>query len=33
MLRSLFKRAVRDRVIGYNPASATELPKVIRMWE
>ena len=29
MLKSIFKRAVRDRVIGYNPASDTELPKVI----
>jgi Phage integrase, N-terminal SAM-like domain len=29
MLKSIFKRAVRDRVIGYNPCSDTELPKVI----
>lgn len=29
MLHSVFKRAVRDRVIGYNPCSDTELPKVI----
>lgn len=29
MLHSIFKRAVRDRVIGYNPCSDTELPKVV----
>ncbi|PZS25963.1 MAG: site-specific integrase [Pseudonocardiales bacterium] len=29
MLHSVFKRAVRDRVIGYNPCADTELPKVI----
>jgi integrase len=29
MLHSVFKRAVRDRVIGYNPCAETELPKVI----
>lgn len=29
MLHSIFKRAVRDRVISYNPSSETELPKVI----
>ena len=29
MLHSIFKRAVRDRVISYNPRSETELPKVI----
>lgn len=25
----MFKRAVRDRVVGYNPCADTELPKVI----
>lgn len=29
MLHSVFKRAVRDRVIGFNPCSDTELPKVV----
>ena len=29
MLHGIFKRAVRDRVIAYNPCSDTELPKVI----
>jgi integrase len=29
MLYGVFKRAVRDRVIAYNPCSETELPKVI----
>lgn len=29
MLHSVFKRAVRDRVIGYNPCADTELPKVV----
>ncbi len=29
MLRSVFKRAVRDRVILHNPTSETELPKVV----
>lgn len=29
MLHGVFKRAVRDRVIGYNPCADTELPKVI----
>jgi integrase len=29
MLHSIFKRAVRDRVIPYNPCAETELPKVI----
>lgn len=29
MLHSLFSRAVRDRLIAFNPCEATELPKVI----
>ena len=29
MLHGIFKRAVRDRVIPYNPCSETELPKVV----
>ena len=29
MLHGIFKRAVRDRVIAYNPCADTELPKVI----
>lgn len=29
MLHGVFKRAVRDRVIAYNPCADTELPKVI----
>ena len=29
MLHSVFARAVRDRVIGFNPCTDTELPKVI----
>ena len=29
MLHGVFKRAVRDRVIGYNPCAETELPKVV----
>ena len=29
MLHGVFKRAVRDRVISYNPCSDTELPKVV----
>lgn len=29
MLHSVFKRAVRDRVIGFNPCAETELPKVV----
>lgn len=29
MLHGVFKRAVRDRVIAYNPCAETELPKVI----
>jgi integrase len=29
MLHGVFKRAVRDRVIAYNPCSETELPKVV----
>jgi len=29
MLHSVFKRAVRDRVILYNSARETELPKVV----
>lgn len=29
MLHSIFKRAVRDRVIAFNPCSDTELPKVV----
>jgi integrase len=29
MLHSIFKRAVRDRVIAFNPCADTELPKVI----
>ena len=29
MLHGVFKRAVRDRVLGYNPCTDTELPKVI----
>jgi len=30
MLHSIFKRAVRDRVITFNPCEETELPKVVR---
>ena len=29
MLRSIFQRAVRDRIIAFNPCDDTELPKVI----
>lgn len=29
MLHSVFKRAARDRVIGFNPCTDTELPKVV----
>ncbi len=29
MLHGVFKRAVRDRVIGHNPCADTELPKVV----
>jgi integrase len=29
MLHGVFKRAVRDRVIGHNPSADTELPKVV----
>lgn len=29
MLHGVFKRAVRDRIIGYNPCADTELPKVV----
>lgn len=29
MLKTIFKRAVRDRLIGYNPCTDTELPKMI----
>ena len=29
MLHGVFKRAVRDRVIGHNPCADTELPKVL----
>ncbi len=29
MLHSVFKRAVRDRIITYNPCQETELPKVV----
>jgi integrase len=29
MLHGVFKRAVRDRVIAYNPCSDTELPKIV----
>lgn len=29
MLHSVFKRAARERVIGYNPCADTELPKVV----
>jgi integrase len=29
MLHGVFKRAVRDRVIGHNPCAETELPKVV----
>ena len=29
MLHGIFKRAVRDRVIAYNPCAETELPKVV----
>ena len=29
MLKTIFKRAVRDRLIGYNPCTDTELPKAI----
>ena len=30
MLHGVFKRAVRDRVIAFNPCSDTELPKVVK---
>lgn len=30
LLHSIFKRAVRDRVLAFNPCSETELPKVVR---
>ncbi len=30
MLHGVFKRAVRDRVIAYNPSTDTELPKVVK---
>ncbi len=30
MLHSVFRRAVRDRIIAFNPCSETELPKVVR---
>jgi len=30
MLHGVFKRAVRDRVIAYNPCFDTELPKVVK---
>ena len=30
LLHGIFKQAVRDRVIGVNPASDTELPKVVK---
>jgi integrase len=30
MLHSVFKRAVRDRIIAYNPCADTELPKVVK---
>jgi integrase len=29
MLHSIFKRAIRDRIIAYNPCAETELPKVV----
>jgi site-specific recombinase XerD len=29
MLHSIFKRAVRDRVIAFNPCADTELPKIV----
>jgi len=29
MLRSVFKRAVRDRIVTFNPCAETELPKVV----
>lgn len=29
MLHSIFKRAVADRVIGYNPCESTDLPKIV----
>jgi integrase len=29
MLHGVFKRAVRDRVVAYNPCAETELPKVV----
>jgi integrase len=29
MLKTIFKRAVRDRVIGHNPCAETELPKTV----
>ena len=29
MLHGIFKRAVRDRIISYNPCADTELPKVV----
>lgn len=30
MLHGIFKRAVRDRIIAYNPCADTELPKVVK---
>ena len=30
MLHSVFRRAVRDRIISFNPCSETELPKIVR---
>ena len=30
MLHGVFKRAVRDRIIAYNPCADTELPKVVK---
>ena len=30
MLHSVFRRAVRDRIITFNPCSDTELPKIVR---
>lgn len=29
MLHSVFRRAVRDRIITFNPCEETELPKVV----
>jgi integrase len=29
LLHSIFRRAVRDRLIAYNPCADTELPKVV----